>query len=217
MISTWTDLHLATALPCGANSTVTHTIVAGETLGSLATLYNSGICDIASFNNIANPNLVTPGQELRIPSGCTTPDNASCLPPPAPAANATCATAASSAYIVRSGDTLSNIAADYQITLAGLIAVNKQIENIDLIFPDQLINIPICPGSQCLVKTYTIKSGDLFFDLAKKYNTSVGNVKGVNLNVDPTKIAVGQTILIPSHCKIATAEAPLTTASPATY
>ena len=215
-------MYTATALPCGANSTVTHTIVAGETLGSLATLYNSGICDIASFNNIANPNLVTPGQELRIPSGCTTPDNASCLPPPAPAANATCATAASSAYIVKSGDTLSNIAADYQITLAGLVAANKQIDNIDLIFPDQLINIPICPGSQCTVKTYTIKSGDLFFDLAATYGTTVGNIKGVNLNVDPTKLAVNQTILLPQDCKIAAAvapaaEEPVACAGPAEY
>ena len=212
---THTDSHLAAALPCGANSTVTHTIVAGDSLGSLATLYKSGICDIASYNNIANPNLVTPGQELTIPTGCTTPDNASCLPPPAPVANATCATAASSAYIVRSGDTLSNIAADYAITLAALVAANTQIENIDLIFPDQLINIPICPGSQCLVSTYTIKSGDLFFDLAAKYKTTVGNIKGVNLNVDPTKIAVGQTVLIPEHCKIANAS--VASAGPATY
>jgi LysM repeat protein len=118
---------------------------------------------------------------------------------------------------VKSGDTLSNIAADYQITLAGLVAANTQIENIDLIFPDQLINIPICPNSQCLVKTYTIKSGDLFFDLAAKYGTTVGNIKGVNLNVDPTKLAVNQTILLPKHCKIATAEAPAASAGPAIY
>ena len=195
-------MYIATALPCGANSTVTHTIVAGETLGSLATLYNSGICDIASFNNIANPNLVTPGQELRIPSGCTTPDNTSCLPPPAPAVNATCAVAASSAYIVKSGDTLSNIATNYNITLDALVGANQQIENIDLIFPGELINVPVCAGSQCLVKTYNIKSGDTFFDLAGKSGTTVGNIEGVNPAVDPTKLAVGQQILLPNHCKV---------------
>ena len=198
---------IATPLPCGANSTVSHTIVSGDTLGSLAPFYHSGICDIATFNGLANPNLVNAGQVLNIPQFCTTPDNTSCLPAAAPATNATCATAASSAYIVKSGDTLTKIAADYQITLDALVAANKQIENIDLIFPDQLINIPICPGSQCTVKTYTIKSGDLFFDLAAAKGTTVGNIKGVNLNVDPTKLAVGQNILLPEDCKVVGAAA----------
>ena len=116
---------------------------------------------------------------------------------------ATCAIAASSGYIVQSGDTLSNIATEYNITLDALVGANKQIENIDLIFPDQLINVPVCAGSQCLVKTYNIKSGDLYFDLAQKAGTTVGNIKGVNPKVDPTKLAVGQQILLPSHCKVA--------------
>ena len=176
--------------------------MAGETLGSLAEQYTSGICDIASFNNIANPNLVEPGQVLQVPTQCTTPDNTSCLPESAPVPTATCAIAASSGYIVQSGDTLSNIATDYNITLDALVAANPQIENIDLIFPDQLINIPVCAGSQCLVKTYNIQSGDLYFDLAQKVGTTVGNIKGVNPKVDPTKLQVGQQILLPKHCKV---------------
>lgn len=198
-----TDLRSAIGVPCGANSTVKYSTVAGDTLGSLATRFNSGICDIASLNNISNPNLVVPGQALKLPTGCTTPDNTSCLPEPAPAATATCALAVSSAYVVKSGDTLSNIAGNYNITLNALVDANKQIENIDLIFPGQLINVPVCPGSQCLVTIYDIQSGDIFFDLATKYDTTVGNIEGVNGNVDPTKLAVGQNILLPTHCKIA--------------
>lgn len=198
-----TDMDPAVSFPCGANATANYTTVAGDTLGGLSTKFNSGICDIASFNDISNPNLIVPGQHLEIPTGCTTPDNTSCLPKPTSAATATCALAVSSAYVVRSGDTLSNIANNYNITLNALVDANKQIENIDLIFPDQMINIPICPGSQCLVKTYEIESGDLFFDLAAKYGTTVGNIEGVNLNVDPTKLAVGQTVLLPAYCRIA--------------
>jgi LysM repeat protein len=199
---THTDSPLAGALPCGATSTVNHTIVAGDTLTTLATQYNSGICDIASYNNIANPNLVEPGQVLSIPTQCTTPDNTSCIPDAAPLPTATCAIAISSGYIVKSGDTLSNIATNYNITLDALVAANQQIENIDLIFPGELVNVPVCAGSQCLVKTYNIQSGDTFFDLANKAGTTVGNIEGVNPAVDPTKLAVGQQILFPNHCKV---------------
>jgi LysM repeat protein len=196
-----TDFTPAGELPCGATSTVNHTIVAGNTLTTLAEQYKSGVCDIASYNNIANPNLVEPGQVLVIPTQCTTPDNTSCIPKPAPEPTATCAIAINSAYIVKSGDSLSLIATNYNITLAALVAVNKQIANIDLIFPGELINVPVCAGSQCLVKTYNIKSGDTFFDLASKSGTTIGNIEGVNPAVDPTKLAVDQQILLPRHCK----------------
>jgi LysM repeat protein len=168
----------------------------------LAEQYKSGICDIASFNNIENPNLVVPGQVVEIPTQCTTPDNTSCLPEAAPAPTATCAIAINSGYIVKSGDTLSLIATNYNITLDALVAANKQIENIDLIYPGELVNVPVCAGSQCLVKTYNIKSGDTFFDLAGETGTTVGNIEGVNPAVDPTKLAIGQQILLPAHCKV---------------
>jgi LysM repeat protein len=145
-----------------------------------------------------------PGQVLVIPTSCTTPDNKSCIPPPTPEPTATCAVAVNSSYVVKSGDSLSLIATNYNITLAALVAANKQIANIDLIFPGELINVPVCAGSQCLVKTYNIKSGDTFFDLANKVGTTIGNIEGVNPSVDPTKLAVGQQILLPAHCKVNT-------------
>lgn len=45
-------------------------------------------------------------------------------------------------YIVQSGDTLYTIALGFGISLQALIAANPQIENPDLIYPDQTIRIP---------------------------------------------------------------------------
>ena len=59
--------------------------------------------------------------------------------PPAPAPDT--GTAAGS-YTVRSGDTLSGIAARHGVSLSALTAANPQIRNPNLIHPGQKINIP---------------------------------------------------------------------------
>jgi LysM repeat protein len=45
-------------------------------------------------------------------------------------------------YTVRRGDSLSRIAASHKVSLAQLIAANPQIDNPDLIHPDQIIKLP---------------------------------------------------------------------------
>jgi uncharacterized YkwD family protein/spore coat assembly protein SafA len=45
-------------------------------------------------------------------------------------------------YIVKKGDSLWKIAVKYQIGVREIIDANKQIPNIDLIYPNQKINIP---------------------------------------------------------------------------
>jgi len=46
-------------------------------------------------------------------------------------------------YTVVQGDTLNRIASEYGVTTLQLIAANPQIDNPDLILPDQKINIPV--------------------------------------------------------------------------
>ena len=49
----------------------------------------------------------------------------------------------SSAYIVKKDDTLSQIAVDLGVKLSDLVAANPQVENIDLIYPEQRLNVPV--------------------------------------------------------------------------
>jgi prophage tail gpP-like protein len=50
-------------------------------------------------------------------------------------------------YTVKSGDTLSGVAATNNVTLVDLLAVNPQIENPDLIQEGQVVNIPVTGGN----------------------------------------------------------------------
>jgi LysM repeat protein len=67
-----------TAVPGGPTATPipaegTYTVVRGDTLGAIARRFGTTVQAIASINGIANPNLIFPGQVLRIPGGGTVP------------------------------------------------------------------------------------------------------------------------------------------------
>ncbi len=71
----------------------TYTVVAGDTLGSIARQFGTTYTAIAAANGIANPNLIYPGQTLTIPgasaapadSGSSSGDSGSTTPPPSTA------------------------------------------------------------------------------------------------------------------------------------
>lgn len=75
----------------------------------------------------------------------TLPDKLTVEPNPTPVVERT--TLPSSTYGVVHGDTLSQIAINFGVKLGDLVAANPQIENPNLIFPDQQINIPNTGGS----------------------------------------------------------------------
>lgn len=100
-----------------------------------------------------------------------------------------------------SGDTLTTIANNFNITLASLEAANKQnVPNPDVISVGELLHIPVCPNTLCRVKVYNIKGGDTYAKLASKWSTTVGQILAFNPYVDASKLAVGQEINLPTHC-----------------
>ena len=64
-----TFLTLASLLISSASAAVTHKVVRGDTMWKLAVKYEVGLSEIKSANpQIANPNLIYPGQILNIPT-----------------------------------------------------------------------------------------------------------------------------------------------------
>ncbi len=100
----------------------TYTVKSGDTLSGIAAKYGTTWQTLQKLNGISNPNLIYPGQVLKISGGAR----------PAPQASVT--------YTVKSGDTLSGIAARYGTTYQDLAARNG-ISNPNLIYPGQVIRI----------------------------------------------------------------------------
>jgi LysM repeat protein len=145
------------------------------------------------------------GQNLTIPTNCTTPDNTSCLSSGAAAApvNQTCVVGPPSAYNVLFDDTFQKIASNFGLTEAALQKANPNV-TASAIKENQILQIPVCPNSQCTVQTHIVQSGDLFVDLANKNGATVGQVLGLNAGINRFNLEVGQQIMIATKCGNAT-------------
>jgi murein DD-endopeptidase MepM/ murein hydrolase activator NlpD len=121
----------------------THVIQPGETLRSIAQLYNLTVEDLAAWNAIANLDTVYVGQVLNLsPAAMETPPTESppppsvvapTLPPPAETNNLV--------HTVQSGETLFRIATGYGLTVNEVARANN-ITDPTLIYAGQQLIIP---------------------------------------------------------------------------
>ena len=98
-------------------------------------------------------------------------------------------TQAAGTYTVKSGDTLSRIAAKYGTTVAKLVEING-IKNPNLIRVGQVLRLP---GGAA---KYTVVAGDTLSRIAAKYGTTVAKLAADNGIKNPNLIHVGQVITI---------------------
>ncbi len=167
------------------NGTTIYIVARGDTLRSLSARFGIDIDRLASWNHIANYNLIYEGQRLLIPpSGWG-------VPSPSPSPNPQPVPSSGGTYVVQWGDTMRKIAARLNVTLSDLIAVNPQIANPDRIFFGQLINVPA--GAS----VYTVQRGDTLRLIAARYSTSVDNLLALNPQIwNANWIYTGQVIRI---------------------
>jgi spore coat assembly protein SafA len=105
-----------------------YTVRAGDSMFFIAKRFNVSLQSLIQANpQIADPNLIYPGQIICIPTGG-----------PGPVPNCP----GGWIYRVQRGDTMFEIARRNNITLAMLIAANPQITDPDRIFPGQMICVP---------------------------------------------------------------------------
>ena len=104
---------------------IIYTVQRGDTLSRIAREYNVTIAHIVELNDITNPNLIYPGEKLRITESDVTNLN--------PIPKNTYST-----YTVIRGDTLSRIARRFDVSVNYLVTANN-IQNPNLIFPGQIL------------------------------------------------------------------------------
>jgi spore coat assembly protein SafA len=110
----------------------TYRVVRGDTMFEIAKRFGVTLDALIRVNpQIQDPSLIFPGQEICIPTTSG--------PVPCPGGTI---------YMVKSGDTMFEIARRNNITLSALIAANPQIHDPNLIFPGQVICIPGAMGPE---------------------------------------------------------------------
>ena len=156
----------------------TYTVKSGDTLSGIASRYGTTYQKIASDNGIINPNVIHPGQVLKIYS-----DKSESSPKPS-----------YQTYTVKSGDTLSGIAAKFGTTYQK-IAADNNISNPNLIHPGDVLKIN--SGSvQPSYETYVVKAGDTLSGIASRYGTTYQKIASDNGITNPNVIHPGQVLKI---------------------
>jgi LysM repeat protein len=169
---------------------VTHVVVTGDTLYSIALHYGVSVNDLMAANNITNPNYIRVGQVLVIPlSGVTpTPTPTGQAPQPTPII-----------YTVRRGDTLYSLARRYGTTVEA-IARDNNIVNPNLIYVGQQLVIhgtTTPPPPQPCTRTHVVLSGETLTSIAYRYNTTVWTLQQMNNLANPNVIYAGQYLNVP--------------------
>ncbi|GAB4510570.1 MAG: hypothetical protein OHK0046_07660 [Anaerolineae bacterium] len=117
-----------------------HTVQAGESLFSIAQLYNTTTDALVQANGLANPNAIYVGQVLQV-GEATTPTLGDAVPPPANNTIPVDISEASVIHVIQGGETLFRIATQYGTTVAALQQANG-IPDPTVIFAGQEIVIP---------------------------------------------------------------------------
>ena len=205
-------LLLATPVAAQGNS---HVVQAGENLFRIALRYGLTVDAVAQANNIANPSQIYVGQVLVIPANNT---EAPAAPVPAPASQP----AATQVYhTVQRGETLRVIGERYGVTWQE-IANRNNIANPNRILVGQQLVIPTAgsapaPAVETVsavppapapsvttaptvteTRTHVVQPGEYLSSIARRYGVSWTDIARVNNIVDPNRVLVGQSLVIPA-------------------
>lgn len=143
----------AAPAPSAAAGSV-YTVKPGDTLSAIAARHGVKLSEVFGWNGLNMGSIIRPGQQIKIGGGTAAP--APSAPAPAPAAPAPVVPAAtpapapaSGSYTIKSGDTLSGIAARNGVKLADILSANR-LTMSSIIYPGQKLALPgssIAPAS----------------------------------------------------------------------
>ncbi|SHF94778.1 LysM peptidoglycan-binding domain-containing protein [Ornithinibacillus halophilus] len=154
-----------------------YTVTSGDTLFSISKKFDLTVDQLQRYNQLTNA-LITPGQTLSL----TQP----------------------SSYTVKAGDTLYSIAKSFNTTVENLKNWNDIIEPIQI--GQSLVvskgGVPNTPKAESPApsKAHTVQAGDTLYSIAKKYNTTVDQMKRLN-NLASNVISIGQQLTVTGEGK----------------
>ncbi len=199
-------------IPAGPHS---HIARAGETLKSIAALHAIPVATLISNNpGVANPDLIFVGQPIFIPIQynaaplalhgdvaipATPVPGASLTPVPAtPTATPIPGSANWIKVTVHSGESLVTYVARYGVSGGLIRQANPQLKDPNLIFPGDIINIPVNVSftpSRTTPFFYVVQAGDTTTSIGLKFEMAADTLIKHNPGAG---FAAGSTILVPA-------------------
>lgn len=145
-----------------------HTVRSGDTLSTIASRYDVSIGQLRAWNGLSNDTILV-GQRLKVHGTTTGTAGTRVAAAPAP-------TGTKTSHTVRSGESLTSIAAKYHVAVADVQRWNG-IKNASHVEAGQKL-VVYAPASQWT--RHTIRSGESLGSIATKYGCTVSELKSWN-------------------------------------
>jgi membrane-bound lytic murein transglycosylase D len=188
------------AAPAAQPTKKTYTVRSGDTLSEIASRYGVGLSELQRWNRISGTRIYV-GQKLTIygapaSSGSSSSSSSS--------SSAAAAPSKPSTYTVRSGDTLSEIATRYGLSVSDLQSWNG-IRNASDVKVGQVLQLkkPASSSSSSSSSsaptatwiTHTVRSGESLGLIAERYGVSVSDLRSWN-KISGSTIYAGQKLKV---------------------
>jgi membrane-bound lytic murein transglycosylase D len=190
-------------VPTPAEASRPYQVKRGETLAQIAARHQTTADTLITLNKLRKPYKVIAGQKLVLPSVVATP--ASKAQP----------LAAAQHYQVKRGETLAQVAARHDTTIAQLISLNKLRKPYTITTGQQLV-LPAAPAAQPAPapavaeatvtapvpaeasRPYQVKRGETLAQIAARHQTTANTLITMNKLRKPYKVTAGQKLVLPS-------------------
>lgn len=200
-IATLSAVALLASIPTSVYaSTSTYTVHKGDSLWNIAKKYNTTITELKKANKLSS-DVIYVNQKLQIPGKTASVAKTSSNKEASPKKS-------SGTYTVVKGDTLSKIADKYNVSLSDLMKWND-LDNY-IIYPGQVLKVSGEGSSQFKKSSasadtetdyYTVKKGDSLSKIAKKFDTTVKQLKKWN-GLTSDVIYVGQKLKVSENAPV---------------
>jgi murein DD-endopeptidase MepM/ murein hydrolase activator NlpD len=179
------DAAVSTPDPAAPPVPRVHVVVEGENLTTIAADYGVTVEDILAINNLANGDFLQLGQELIIPGGT--------------------GEAIATVYAIGAGDTLAEVAAIFNTTLADVVATNRVIATELPLIVGQTVPVVSRTGSAtprpATGRPYLVAAGDTLLTVAAAHKLTPAALAAAN-GLSGLTLFPGQRLRIPDETAV---------------
>jgi membrane-bound lytic murein transglycosylase D len=171
---------------------IVHRVRYGESLSVIADRYNTSVRSIMAMNGLRRRDFVRAGWRLKIPTKKAYVSRAK----KAPVYYASITKGESIKYVVKKGDSLYTIANYYRTTTESIRSLNRLHSSTLRIGQVLIISPGITISKPDNTKTYTVRSGDSPYIIARKHRMNLAQFLRLNNLTPRSTIFPGQIVIV---------------------
>ncbi|MBT8200445.1 MAG: M23 family metallopeptidase [Acidimicrobiia bacterium] len=160
-----------------ASGSAAYTVQPGDTLSEIANHLGTSVSNVAALNELANSNVIYPGQTLQTPGD-------------------TSSATREASHLVLAGETLSGIAASHGVSEEMLIATNGIVDGRVIAGTSLSLEPMLAHFRPATGRTHLVGDGETIGSIASDHDMTVGQIVALNHIHDGVALRPGEVLVL---------------------